>query len=78
MALPAAGASVWAKGSQVWNGKSGVLIAKAINNPQNVSVAASPVMVGFATNCCMSNVLGSEKRYSAKNASSRNKLPTRV
>src|SRR5438132_11232285 len=29
---PAVGASTWASGSQVWNGTSGTLIAKAIAN----------------------------------------------
>ena len=36
---PAVGASVWASGSQVWNGTSGSLIANAAMNPRNSSVS---------------------------------------
>ena len=32
---PAVGASVWASGSQVWNGNIGTLIAKARKNARN-------------------------------------------
>ena len=31
----AVGASTWASGSQVWNGKSGTLIAKPMNRPSH-------------------------------------------
>ena len=34
---PAVGASVWASGSQVWNGNIGTLIAKARKNAMNAS-----------------------------------------
>ena len=34
---PAVGASVWASGSQVWNGNIGTLIAKARKNARNAS-----------------------------------------
>ena len=32
---PAVGASVWASGSQVWNGNIGVFTAKAMAKPRN-------------------------------------------
>ena len=32
---PAVGASVWASGSQVWNGKAGTFTAKAMAIPRN-------------------------------------------
>ncbi len=32
MTLPAVGASTWASGNQVWNGKTGTLTAKPINS----------------------------------------------
>ena len=32
---PAVGASVWASGSQVWNGNTGVFTAKAMAKPRN-------------------------------------------
>ena len=35
--LPAVGASVWASGSHVWNGKNGTLIAKPANRARNSS-----------------------------------------
>ena len=35
---PAVGASVCASGSQVWNGQTGTLMAKAITNAQNATV----------------------------------------
>ena len=34
---PAVGASVWASGSQVWNGQTGILTANAITNPQKTT-----------------------------------------
>jgi len=34
---PAVGASVWASGSQVWNGNIGTLIAKARKNARNAA-----------------------------------------
>ena len=33
---PTVGASVWASGSQVWNGNIGTLIAKPRNMPPNI------------------------------------------
>ena len=37
MTLPAVGASTWASGSQVWNGKTGTLTAKPMNSRMNAS-----------------------------------------
>src|SRR3954471_19395225 len=34
---PTVGASVWASGSQVWNGNIGTLMAKPMNRPPNIS-----------------------------------------
>ena len=34
---PAVGASVWASGSQVWNGQTGTLIAKAMAKAQKAT-----------------------------------------
>ena len=39
---PAVGASVWASGSQVWNGKTGVFTMKAMAKPRNSH--AAPVL----------------------------------
>src|SRR5581483_7038488 len=33
---PTVGASVWASGSQVWNGNMGTLMAKPMNNPAKI------------------------------------------
>ena len=44
---PAVGASTWASGSQVWNGKIGTLIANARKkapNSQNATVPSSPTL----------------------------------
>ncbi len=56
--LPAVGASVWARGSQVCSGNSGVLTANVTNMAMNVSVAASPVSGGAAMTARMSKVRG--------------------
>ena len=34
---PTVGASVWASGSQVWNGNMGTLMANPMNRPANMS-----------------------------------------
>ena len=44
--LPAVGASTWASGSQVWNGKIGTLIAKASANAAKSQGAAGPSGAG--------------------------------
>jgi hypothetical protein len=42
--LPAVGASTWASGSQVWNGKIGTLIAKATANAAKSQGASGPTV----------------------------------
>ncbi len=37
----AVGASTWASGSQVWNGKSGTLMAKPMNSPRKRRIRTS-------------------------------------
>jgi hypothetical protein len=39
---PAVGASTWASGSHVWNGKSGTLMAKASAKARNIRFCPSP------------------------------------
>jgi len=41
MTEPAVGAAVWASGSQVWNGKLGTLMAKAMKKAKNASPDSS-------------------------------------
>jgi hypothetical protein len=64
IAEPAAGASVCAGGSQVWNGTVGVLMASPTNTASNTSVAAVPPPArGFCSvSSTMSNVCGSAAR----------------
>ena len=40
--LPGVGASVWASGSQVWNGHIGTLMAKASAKARNMRFCARP------------------------------------
>ena len=48
---PPTGASAPASGSQVWNGKSGALIAKAMKKPRN-----SAICTGVLISSCVSSV----------------------
>ena len=52
---PAVGASTCASGSQVWNGNSGTLIAKARKNARNSSICSNGFMVKrpLSINCRM-------------------------
>src|SRR4030081_3608981 len=47
MTLPAVGASTWASGSQVWNGNSGTLIAKARAKARNMRFWALPGAITY-------------------------------
>jgi hypothetical protein len=42
MTEPAVGASTWASGSQLWNGKMGTLTAKPRNSRTKVMLASEP------------------------------------
>src|SRR5213593_2422818 len=54
--LPAVGASTWASGSQVWNGNSGTLIAKASAKPRNMRLCARPGAITYWVSRGRSNV----------------------
>ena len=79
-AEPAAGASVWAGGSQVWNGTVGVLTAKPTRIAASTSPPASgsPASGGAATSSGMSKVWGAENTYSPMKPSSRASDPRNV
>jgi hypothetical protein len=56
---PTVGASVWASGSQVWNGNIGTLMAKPMNRPAKISDAVAVGSWAAATvwrRAIMSNV----------------------
>ena len=54
---PAVGASVWASGSQVWNGTTGVLITKAMAKPRNNQRASLREMASLATTLSRSKLV---------------------
>ena len=49
--LPAVGASTWASGSQVWKGKIGTLIAKAMAKAAKSQGATGPSPAAFRSRC---------------------------
>ena len=50
----AVGASTWASGSHVWNGKRGTLIAKPMKRPMNMRTRISnPWSHPLWVDCCM-------------------------
>ena len=54
MTEPAVGASVWASGSQVWNGHIGTLIAKARKSARKAPIWSSwlkPPAAAVAASC---------------------------
>ena len=78
---PTVGASVWASGSQVWNGHIGTLIAKPRNRPEKIRTCRLLTMGRVAAICCnwmMSNVCGFDLKNSARKPSSMNTLPNSV
>src|SRR6266849_9456773 len=56
MTEPAVGASVWASGSQVWNGNMGTLMAKAKKKPQK-----SHTLSGSVKCCAAASKVGTSK-----------------
>ena len=67
MTEPTVGASVWASGSQVWNGNIGTLMAKPMNRPPKISNCVPWAMVGrVADQLGMSNVLPALKYRARK------------
>ena len=54
--LPAVGASTWASGSQVWNGNSGTLIAKASAKARNMRSCPRPGAITYCASTGRSNV----------------------
>src|SRR5436853_6629543 len=48
---PTVGASVWASGSQVWNGNIGTLMAKPMNSPAKISDAVALGKAASADEC---------------------------
>src|SRR5881398_4156322 len=52
---PAVGASTWASGSQVWNGKIGTLMANARKNAPNNQKAAGPSSPKWASRYAYEN-----------------------
>src|SRR6266511_3279595 len=76
---PTVGASVWASGSQVWNGNIGTLMANPTNMPANNHRAVPWAMADAASGRArMSNVLGSERKYTARKLTIISADPNRV
>src|SRR5579871_960707 len=64
---PTVGASVWASGSQVWNGTIGTLIANPMNSPAKIHIwLVFAIAEPWAISVGMSKVLPPLK-YSARN-----------
>src|SRR3989339_673576 len=75
----AVGASVWASGNQVWNGKAGTLMANAINSPIKAMNQDVPLKVLLTLiNSGIEKVCGVVEKYSASITSSISTLPNNV
>ena len=76
---PTVGASVWASGSQVWNGNMGTFTPNPRNMPPNTHTCDDLAMPAAASGRSrMSKVLASARKYRAKKLTSISAEPNRV
>ena len=77
--LPTVGASVWASGSQVWNGHIGTLMAKPMPMARKTRFWMPDGRFGpDAWSRRTSKVWGLDRKYRARKPSSMKTLPNRV